>query len=169
VLLRDGTFHEDIGSGDHENPSRSLAIAHAQKEAVSDAHKRALRLFGNALGNSLYNKKHVSEVTSQGPVMAPGPDQDRMSFETFLQRKRQKQAAANGDAGVSSAGSHIATPVAGAGTPENWAPGQNLGSSASATPTQSSSAPTSQATFAANTVRNGHFSGSQPEMRQKTF
>jgi len=34
----------------------------ARKESSTDALKRALRLFGNRLGNSVYNKDYVSEA-----------------------------------------------------------------------------------------------------------
>eukprot|EP01096_Ripella_sp_DP13-Kostka_P002416 TRINITY_DN13237_c0_g1_i1.p1 TRINITY_DN13237_c0_g1~~TRINITY_DN13237_c0_g1_i1.p1 ORF type:complete len:372 (-),score=149.09 TRINITY_DN13237_c0_g1_i1:38-1123(-) len=65
VTLRDGTSHEDIGFGSGENPKKLGAIELAKKEAVSDARKRALRLFGDALGNCLYDKDHLKRVKSQ--------------------------------------------------------------------------------------------------------
>ena len=67
VTLKDGTFHEDVGYGNAENPKRGPAIDKAKKEAVSDARKRALRLFGDALGNCLYDKSHLKRLkTSAG-------------------------------------------------------------------------------------------------------
>ena len=68
VTLRDGVFHEDIGYGMLENAkskgvaldkvhnlftvcNRKLTIAQCKKEAVTDGLKRALRSFGNVLGN----------------------------------------------------------------------------------------------------------------------
>lgn len=33
-----------------------------QQEAVSDARKRALRVFGNALGNSVYDRDYIQTV-----------------------------------------------------------------------------------------------------------
>ncbi|XP_049851021.1 uncharacterized protein LOC126324548 [Schistocerca gregaria] len=65
VTLRDGTFHEDVGYGTHENRNKALAIENAKKEAVSDARKRALRVFGNALGNSVYDRIHVGQEVKQ--------------------------------------------------------------------------------------------------------
>ncbi|CAG8727988.1 4448_t:CDS:2, partial [Racocetra fulgida] len=44
VTLKDGTYHE------------------AKKEAMTDALKRALRTFGNAMGNCVYDKKYASEI-----------------------------------------------------------------------------------------------------------
>lgn len=91
VTLLNGCFHEDVGCGDHENPSRATAHAHAKKEAVSDGTKRALRQFGNALGNSLYDKTYLAKVQAKGPQLAPGPGQDRTTFEEFLRRKQKRQ------------------------------------------------------------------------------
>eukprot|EP01127_Copromyxa_protea_P015089 TRINITY_DN4293_c1_g2_i3.p1 TRINITY_DN4293_c1_g2~~TRINITY_DN4293_c1_g2_i3.p1 ORF type:complete len:338 (-),score=79.23 TRINITY_DN4293_c1_g2_i3:101-985(-) len=64
VVLKDGTYHEDVGYGICENQNKGIAIENAKKEAVSDARKRALRIFGNALGNCIYDKKHIAEIKS---------------------------------------------------------------------------------------------------------
>jgi DNA repair and recombination protein RAD52 len=65
VSLKDGTSHEDVGYGISENKIKGSAIENAKKEAVSDARKRALRLFGNALGNCIYDKDHLNKVKSK--------------------------------------------------------------------------------------------------------
>lgn len=57
VELRDGTHHEDVGIGTGKHSNRGLAIEGAKKEAVSDARKRTFRLFGDAMGNCLYDKE----------------------------------------------------------------------------------------------------------------
>ncbi|TFK49114.1 recombination protein Rad52, partial [Heliocybe sulcata] len=63
VTLRDGVFHEDIGYGMLENSkSKGAALDKCKKEAVTDAIKRALRNFGNLLGNCLYDKAYAQEV-----------------------------------------------------------------------------------------------------------
>lgn len=63
VTLLDGTFHEDVGCGQGDNmKGRGAALDKAQKEAVTDATKRALRSFGNMLGNCLYDKDYTKEV-----------------------------------------------------------------------------------------------------------
>lgn len=78
VWLRDGTSHEDVGYGKMENSKsrldafekvRSLGLVvmshadetlrQAHKEAVTDGLKRALRQFGNVLGNCLYDKNYL--------------------------------------------------------------------------------------------------------------
>jgi hypothetical protein len=66
VTLKDGTFREDVGYGCGENPKKGQAIEKAKKEAVSDARKRALRLFGDALGNCLYDKNHLKRIKTSG-------------------------------------------------------------------------------------------------------
>lgn len=63
VTLSDGTFREDIGYGTVENERRkSSAFEKAKKSAVTDALKRSLRGFGNALGNCLYDKDFLSKI-----------------------------------------------------------------------------------------------------------
>lgn len=64
VTLRDGTYHEDIGYGHIENCSgKAKAFEKAKKEGTTDALKRALRNFGNVLGNCIYDKDYVKKVT----------------------------------------------------------------------------------------------------------
>ncbi|RMD40743.1 hypothetical protein DV735_g4393, partial [Chaetothyriales sp. CBS 134920] len=64
VTLKDGTYHEDIGYGSVENArGKSMAFEKAKKEGTTDALKRALRNFGNVLGNCIYNKDYVSRIT----------------------------------------------------------------------------------------------------------
>lgn len=62
VTLPGSTFHEDVGYGMAENKNKGIAIENAKKEAVSDARKRALRLFGNALGNCIYDSEHIKAI-----------------------------------------------------------------------------------------------------------
>ncbi|KAH9936020.1 Rad52 22 double-strand break repair protein [Amylocystis lapponica] len=63
ITLRDGAFHEDIGYGMLENAkSKGAALDKCKKEAVTDGVKRALRNFGNLLGNCLYDKSYTQEV-----------------------------------------------------------------------------------------------------------
>ena len=71
VTLRDGTYHEDIGYGHIENcKGKAAAFEKAKKEGTTDALKRALRNFGNVLGNCIYDKDYVAKVTKMkvGPV-----------------------------------------------------------------------------------------------------
>ena len=64
VTLKDGTFHEDIGYGLIENcKGKGAAFKKAKKEGTTDALKRALRNFGNVLGNCIYDKDFLGRVT----------------------------------------------------------------------------------------------------------
>ncbi|KAL8874341.1 MAG: hypothetical protein Q9174_000292 [Haloplaca sp. 1 TL-2023] len=64
VTLRDGTYHEDLGYGSTDNyKSKAAAFEKAKKQGVTDALKRALRNFGNILGNCLNDKDYMSKVT----------------------------------------------------------------------------------------------------------
>lgn len=64
VTLRDGTYHEDVGYGHIENcKGKAAAFEKAKKEGTTDALKRALRHFGNVLGNCIYDKTYLSKVT----------------------------------------------------------------------------------------------------------
>lgn len=64
VTLKDGTHHEDIGYGQIENcKGKAAAFEKAKKEGTTDALKRALRNFGNVLGNCVYDKNYLSKVT----------------------------------------------------------------------------------------------------------
>jgi len=64
VTLRDGTYHEDLGYGHIENcKGKATAFEKAKKEGTTDALKRALRHFGNVLGNCIYDKSYLEKVT----------------------------------------------------------------------------------------------------------
>jgi DNA repair and recombination protein RAD52 len=64
VTLRDGTYHEDIGYGHIENcKGKAAAFEKAKKEGTTDGLKRALRTFGNVLGNCIYDKDFLGKVT----------------------------------------------------------------------------------------------------------
>ncbi|PHH62354.1 hypothetical protein CDD81_7216 [Ophiocordyceps australis] len=64
VTLRDGTYHEDIGYGSIENArGKAMAFEKAKKEGTTDGLKRALRSFGNVLGNCIYDQGYVKQVT----------------------------------------------------------------------------------------------------------
>ncbi|KMU72345.1 LOW QUALITY PROTEIN: DNA repair and recombination protein RAD52 [Coccidioides immitis RMSCC 3703] len=54
----------DIGYGHIENcTGKAAAFEKAKKEGTTDALKRALRTFGNVLGNCIYDKDYLSKVT----------------------------------------------------------------------------------------------------------
>ncbi|KAF4319510.1 hypothetical protein G195_005335 [Phytophthora kernoviae 00238/432] len=63
IELKDGTSHEDVGFGTSDG-QRDLgaALEQAKKASISDARKRALRLFGEYLGNSCYDREHIKDL-----------------------------------------------------------------------------------------------------------
>lgn len=73
ITLKNGVFHEDVGCGDASDRSKAKAIERAKKEAVTDAAKRALRLFGNRLGNCLYDKQFKA-VGREHRIVLEAPD-----------------------------------------------------------------------------------------------
>ncbi|KAF1800864.1 hypothetical protein FB192DRAFT_1382694 [Mucor lusitanicus] len=63
ITLKDGTYREDIGYASSQNaPNKGIAIDKARKAATTDAMKRTLKNFGNALGNCLYDKSYLQGV-----------------------------------------------------------------------------------------------------------
>lgn len=57
-------MHQDIGYGHIENcKGKAPAFEKAKKEGTTDGLKRALRNFGNVLGNCVYDKEYVAKVT----------------------------------------------------------------------------------------------------------
>lgn len=72
VQLKDGIFHEDVGYGVSEGmKSKALSIEKARKEAVTDGLKRALKSFGNAMGNCLGDLNYLKCI---GRASKPNPE-----------------------------------------------------------------------------------------------
>lgn len=65
VELQNGTFHEDVGTGSGLSANRADALDQAQKTACSDALKRAIRMFGDGLGNNLVSGGQNPVVVAQ--------------------------------------------------------------------------------------------------------
>jgi DNA repair and recombination protein RAD52 len=54
---------QDVGYGHIENcKGKAAAFEKAKKEGTTDALKRALRNFGNVLGNCIYDKNYLDKV-----------------------------------------------------------------------------------------------------------
>lgn len=91
VTLKDGTFREDIGYGGLDNArTKAQAFEKAKKEAMTDALKRALRCFGNALGNCLYDKDFLSKVST---VKCAPPDFDESNLMRYTDNAPVSRAA----------------------------------------------------------------------------
>lgn len=70
-------MRQDVGYGHIENcKGKAAAFEKAKKEATTDALKRALRNFGNILGNCIYDKEYLARVTKIkiAPVSISRPD-----------------------------------------------------------------------------------------------
>jgi DNA recombination protein Rad52 len=73
ITLRNGTFHEDRGGGIAENKkTEEEAQMAAEKEAITDACKRALKNFGRRLGLSLYSDEHL-RILNSTPIATQNP------------------------------------------------------------------------------------------------
>lgn len=89
VILKDGTFHEDIGYGSIENArTKSSAFEKCRKEAFTDGLKRALRQFGNALGNCLYDKTFLANVKKVRRITKPFDENLLMRPKDLLPKPR---------------------------------------------------------------------------------
>lgn len=80
VTLKNGCFHEAVGCGDADLPFLGQAIENSQKTATSDALKRCLKIFGEALGNDLMGKLKLEEGCTQRLFLEhhePAVDQGR--------------------------------------------------------------------------------------------
>lgn len=90
VTLRDGAYHEDCGYGSMSNSrDKAAALEKCKKEAVTDALKRALRSFGNVLGNCLYDKTYESKIKTVKAYPAKFDEKQlyrRPEFDTYNSR-----------------------------------------------------------------------------------
>nr|XP_056703349.1 DNA repair protein RAD52 homolog [Euleptes europaea] len=92
VQLKDGSYHEDVGYGVSEGlKSKALSLEKARKEAVTDGLKRALKCFGNALGNCILDKDYLRSVNKLPRQMPPDLDlgnAKRQDFEPAVEKAR---------------------------------------------------------------------------------
>lgn len=88
ITLKDGASHEDVGFGQSDRQKCvCTAIEHARKASISDARKRALRLFGEYLGNSCYDQSHLRDVKNNTFVATPargGPANEHGVLENHV-------------------------------------------------------------------------------------
>ncbi|XP_074907207.1 DNA repair protein RAD52 homolog isoform X1 [Buteo buteo] len=92
VQLKDGSYHEDVGYGVSEGlKSKALSLEKARKEAVTDGLKRALKCFGNALGNCILDKDYLRAVNKLPRQMPPELDlvkAKRQDYEPEIEKAR---------------------------------------------------------------------------------
>ncbi|XP_009811237.2 DNA repair protein RAD52 homolog [Gavia stellata] len=92
VQLKDGSYHEDVGYGVSEGlKSKALSLEKARKEAVTDGLKRALKCFGNALGNCILDKDYlraVNKLPRQIPTELDLIKAKREDYEPEIEKAR---------------------------------------------------------------------------------
>ncbi|XP_038623912.1 DNA repair protein RAD52 homolog isoform X2 [Tachyglossus aculeatus] len=92
VQLKDGSYHEDVGYGVSEGlKSKALSLEKARKEAVTDGLKRALRCFGNALGNCILDRDYLrslSKLPRQPPLELDLSKAKRRDSEPLVEQAR---------------------------------------------------------------------------------
>ncbi|KAJ9498662.1 DNA repair protein rad52 [Exophiala xenobiotica] len=109
VTLKDGTHHEDIGYGQVENAKgKAAAFEKAKKEGTTDALKRAMRNFGNLLGNCVYDKSYLAKV-SKLKVPATKWDADNLHRHPDFAPKKQEDEGKRNPSGLSRAASASAS------------------------------------------------------------
>ncbi|XP_027823839.1 DNA repair protein RAD52 homolog isoform X4 [Ovis aries] len=99
VQLKDGSYHEDVGYGVSEGlKSKALSLEKARKEAVTDGLKRALRSFGNALGNCILDKDYLrslNKLPHQPPLEVDLTNAKRQDFEPSVEQARYSSCQQN--------------------------------------------------------------------------
>ncbi|XP_036423698.1 DNA repair protein RAD52 homolog [Colossoma macropomum] len=97
VQLKDGSYHEDVGYGVSEGlKSKALSLEKARKEAVTDGLKRALKCFGNALGNCILNKEYliaINKIPKQPPTPLDPDMTKRCDVEPSVEKARYDSLA----------------------------------------------------------------------------
>ncbi|XP_056907655.1 DNA repair protein RAD52 homolog [Takifugu flavidus] len=92
VQLKDGAFHEDVGYGVSEGlKSKALSLEKARKEAVTDGMKRALRCFGNVLGNCILDKEYllsINKIPKQPTPLVDPAQTKRAQGEAAVEKAR---------------------------------------------------------------------------------
>lgn len=95
VTLKSGVYKEDVGFGSSENQKiRAQAVEKAKKEASTDALKRALRQFGNALGNCCYNKDYIRNIQKhKGGKKEEFNSGELLKYTDFLECKNKDESS----------------------------------------------------------------------------
>ncbi|NWH76128.1 RAD52 protein, partial [Piaya cayana] len=103
VQLKDGSYHEDVGYGVSEGlKSKALSLEKARKEAVTDGLKRALKCFGNALGNCILDKDYlraVNKLPRQTPPEFDLVKAKREDYEPEIEKARYNSCLERQSAG----------------------------------------------------------------------
>jgi len=96
-----GASREDVGYGSAEGMrSKAMSLEKARKEAVTDGLKRALKGFGNALGNCINDKDFLAQAMASTTASANRASKrydmaDLIHSEEFPETKRNRHNASN--------------------------------------------------------------------------
>ncbi|SAM02785.1 hypothetical protein [Absidia glauca] len=94
TLKSSNTVHEDIGYGVAENMTgKAAAFEKARKESATDGLKRALRMLGNAMGNCLYDKTYLRNISNMARPQAAFVPKDLYRQEHVRQSFRKAELA----------------------------------------------------------------------------
>ena len=116
-----GAFKEDCGAGDSTDKSLATAVNHALKASVTDALKRAVRHFGDKLGNSLYDgsfninkaprtlKDALKQYEIDRSKSKFGFEKDRVKDNAQYQKGQQQHESLSGNNAINDA--NISTAV----------------------------------------------------------
>lgn len=89
VTLANGAYHEDLGVGTSTQSNAQAARENAEKACVTDGIKRALRQFGNLLGNSLYDSAYARSLDVNHKDVINNIDFD--IIETYIEKEKKKR------------------------------------------------------------------------------
>uniref|UniRef100_H3BG12 DNA repair protein RAD52 homolog n=1 Tax=Latimeria chalumnae TaxID=7897 RepID=H3BG12_LATCH len=96
TLTQDGSYHEDVGYGVSEGlRSKALSLEKARKEAVTDGLKRALKCFGNVLGNCILDKNYlqvINKLPREEPPSHAAIQIKRQRYSHFFKKKKNPSA-----------------------------------------------------------------------------
>ncbi|KAL9605022.1 MAG: hypothetical protein Q9219_000210, partial [cf. Caloplaca sp. 3 TL-2023] len=125
VTLRDGTYHEDIGYGHIENcKGKAAAFEKAKKEGTTDALKRALRNFGNILGNCVYDKDYISRVTKIKVAPSKWNPDNLHRHPDYAPAKRDATPTRSHDPGLIKVERNLETDTMGPTAPQGYGAGE---------------------------------------------
>ena len=116
-----GAFKEDCGAGDMVDKSLATAISFALKASVTDALKRAVRHFGDKLGNSLYESTFsASKAPTSLKEALANHDIERAKSKFGFAKDRIKAevggvGVGGGSDNITAAAACVATPAGKAG------------------------------------------------------
>lgn len=89
VTLPNGAYHEDVGVGTSTQSNAQAARENAEKACITDGIKRALRQFGNLLGNSLYDSDYVRSLDVNHKDVIDNIDFD--VIETYIEKEKVRR------------------------------------------------------------------------------